>query len=87
MKKQITQKDRVVRHILDFGSISSFEAFREYGITRLSAIIYILRHDEMMPIKAIAESTINRYGEPVSFFHYYLKDSEYERKLKEEGKI
>jgi hypothetical protein len=85
--KKLTQRDRVIQHINDFGSISSLEAFREYGITRLSAIIWTLRHEEEMPIDSIGETILNRYGDKVSFFHYYLKGSAYEKQLKEEGKI
>lgn len=84
---KITQRERVIQHIEDFGSISSLEAFRDYGITRLSAIIWLLRHEDLMPIESIGETILNRYGEKVSFFHYYLKGSEYEQQLKEEGKI
>ena len=84
---KITQRERVLRHIEDFGSISSLEAFREYGITRLSAVIWLLRHEDELPIESIGETILNRYGEKVSFFHYYLKGSAFEKQLKEEGKI
>ena len=33
----------VLKHLEDFGSITSWEAIKEYGATRLSAIIYNLR--------------------------------------------
>jgi hypothetical protein len=83
----MTQRERVLRHIEDYGSISSLEAFREYGITRLSAIIWLLRHEDELPIESIGETILNRYGDKVSFFHYYLKGSKFENKLKKEGKI
>ena len=40
----MTQKDRILRHLKDYGHITSWESFSEYGITRLSAIIYNLKH-------------------------------------------
>lgn len=69
----MNQSERVLRHLRDSGSITSFEAIREYGFTRLSAIIFNLKkdgyrfEDEMI-------GTVNRYGEKVSFKRYILKE-------------
>ena len=41
--KELTQEDRVLRHLKQIGHITSWEAIKEYGITRLSAKIYNLR--------------------------------------------
>ena len=41
MKK--TQADRVLQYIHDFGNISTFDAFTDLGVTRLSARIFELR--------------------------------------------
>ena len=41
---KMTQKERILRHLVDYGHITSWEGFVEYGITRLSAIIYNLKH-------------------------------------------
>lgn len=38
-----TQCDRILRHLKDFGSISSLEAVSEYGIMRLAARISDLK--------------------------------------------
>jgi hypothetical protein len=38
-----TQNYTVLKHLLDKGSITSMEAFSEYGITRLSAKVFDLR--------------------------------------------
>lgn len=32
---KITQKDRILQYIRQFGSISSYEAYRELGVTQL----------------------------------------------------
>lgn len=67
--KKLTQKERVLRHLTDFGSITSLEAIKEYGITRLSAVIYNLKKDGYV----LTDKTIkgkNRYGEPTHFKQY-----------------
>ena len=38
-----SQKTKVLKHLLRYGSITSKRAFESYGITRLSSIIYRLR--------------------------------------------
>lgn len=71
MGEQITnQKQEVLRHIKRYGSITSMEAFEKYGITRLSAIIYILRRE--YEIVTIMRTSINRYGNEVNFAEYRL---------------
>ena len=69
--KPLTQLDRVLRHLNDFGSISQWESITEYGITRLSAIIFILKH-EHYPITSEWIHSTNRYGEKSRYKKYYL---------------
>ena len=38
-----TQQDRILRYLEDKGSIASWEAIKEFGVTRLSAVIYNLK--------------------------------------------
>lgn len=71
MGEKITnQKQEVLQHIKRYGSITSMEAFEKYGITRLSAIIYILRRE--YEIVTIMRTSINRYGNEVNFAEYRL---------------
>ena len=69
----MTQSDRVLRHLRDNKTITTLEAIQEYGITRLSARIYILRkeghtiNDEWIEVK-------NRYGERSTYKKYILED-------------
>lgn len=72
----LTQKDRVLRHLKDFGSITSWESFTEYSITRLSAIIYNLKHIDGYEFDEEWQTRINRYGEKTSFKKYILKEKE-----------
>ena len=41
----MTQCEKVLKHMREHGSISTIEAFTEYGITRLSARVWDLRND------------------------------------------
>ena len=71
--KKTTQKDRVISYIKDFGSISSLEAFRDLGVTRLSAVIYNLKKDGYM-IDSKREYCLNRFGEKTMFSRYRLAE-------------
>ena len=82
MKKAITHKDRVLKYMQDYGSITSLDAIREFGNTRLSASIWLLRHEDEIEIDSIFESCKNRYGETVSYARYYLVGSKFEEDLK-----
>ena len=63
------QQQRVLDYMLQHGSITSMEAFRELGVTRLSAVICVLKR-KGYNIKSVTESFKNRYNEPVSFSRY-----------------
>ena len=39
----MTQHDRILRHLYDYGTISTLEGMTEYGIMRLSARISELK--------------------------------------------
>lgn len=65
-------RERVLKYIRDFGSITTFEAFTELGCTRLSEYIRQLRLAYDIQDTWI-EST-NRYGEKVQFKKYWLKE-------------
>ena len=73
----ITQNERIIRHLTDFGSITTWEAIQEYGITRLSARIFDIKEKGYKIIDQIEQST-NRYGETVNFKRYIL-DKEIEK--------
>lgn len=71
MSKEITQEMRVLNYMLDNGSITSWEAIKEFGITRLSAKIFNLRRDGYF-IENEWEHSINRYGDKVKYARYVL---------------
>lgn len=68
-----TQCQRILRHLKDYGEISSLDAMREYGILRLASRIHDLRK---MGI-AITSTTVskkNRYDEITHFKVYRLDE-------------
>ena len=70
---KITQKDRILEYIRKFGSISSFEAYANLGITQLGARIDQLKK-EGYEFKTEWESNTNRFGEKTEYKRYYLAD-------------
>nr|DAZ63911.1 MAG TPA: helix-turn-helix domain protein [Caudoviricetes sp.] len=67
----MTQNERVLRHLMDGGTLTQAEAFQEYGIGRLSSRICELRKAGY-PIAREFVTKKNRYGENVSFCRYWL---------------
>tara|TARA_Y100001978_G_C23304211_1_gene250803 strand:+ start:169 stop:465 length:297 start_codon:yes stop_codon:yes gene_type:complete len=64
-----TQKDMVLWHLKSFKTLTSYQAFKEYGITRLSAIIFNIRK-EGYSIVSNTESIKNRFNRTVDFAIY-----------------
>lgn len=88
MSKEITQETRVLNYMLDFGSISSWEAIKELGITRISARIFNLRKKGYF-IENEWEYTTNRYGDKIKYVRYTLnkeKTFDFSTKTQEMGK-
>lgn len=65
----MTQKERIVQYMDDFGSITTMQAFSDLGITRLASRIHELVSNGL-PIKKEMVSSKNRYGEEVHFMRY-----------------
>lgn len=70
--KRLTQCERVLRHIQDYGSITSAEAIQEYGIYRLASRISDLKKLGV-PISKEMVSGKNRYGERTSYARYSIR--------------
>ena len=69
----ITQCERILRHMKDYGSITSLEAVTEYGIMRLASRINDLRA-EGIAIVSETKTGQNRYGETTHFAVYRLAE-------------
>ena len=70
-----TQCERILRHLRDYGSITSLEAITEYGILRLASRITDLK-GQGYNISAERGKGKNRYGEPTSFAVYRLVEED-----------
>lgn len=62
----------ILLHLQEYGSINSWEAIKEYGATRLSAIIYNLRHNYGLKIINKEINFKDRYGNNASYVEYIL---------------
>lgn len=71
-EKVMTQNEKVLEYIKEFGSISTFEAFSELGITRLAARIYELG-EAGYDFDRETVKTTNRLGEAISYTRYSLR--------------
>ena len=69
----MTQNEHIERHLKKYGSITTMEAFTEYGITRISARIFELRKNGMN-ISDRWETKKNRFDEPVRYVRYTLEE-------------
>ena len=68
----MTQNERILRHLRDYGSITQLEAMQEYGIMRLASRISDLRRMGYNIERDLIASK-NRYGEATRFASYRLE--------------
>ena len=66
-------KPRIIQYMQVNGGITSQDAFKHLGITRLSARIKELR-ESGYNIKTLMIESTNRYGEPVRYGLYTLME-------------
>lgn len=80
--KKVTQKDRVQEHLEAFGSITTLQAFEEYAIMRLAAIIHKLRHSKGMVINTETIEGKNSFGERIYYGRYtFVREEDKQAKL------
>lgn len=68
----MTQCEKVMKYIHDFGSITTMQAFTDLGITRLASRINDLKNQGVQFTRTM-ETGKNRYGESVSYMRYSLR--------------
>ncbi len=66
-----SQIQDIIAHLRKYKSITSMEAIRKYGATRLSGIIFILR-DRGFGIETEMVQGKNRYGHITNYAVYHL---------------
>lgn len=70
----MTQCERVLQYMRDFGSINPLQALGDLGVMRLGARVYDLKRDGHNISRRMVTAK-NRYGEAVSFAEYRLEDN------------
>jgi hypothetical protein len=68
---KVSQKQRILKYMNDFGSITTYDAFKDIGCTKLTTRISELRQEGYLII-GTAETSTNRYGEKVTYNRYRL---------------
>lgn len=68
-----TKIEKILLHLLEYGHITSWEAIKEYGVTRLSAVIWVLRHKRNLIIKSERIEFVDRFGDKGHFVNYILE--------------
>lgn len=71
----MTKTQKVLEHLKVKKSITSMEAFKLYGATRLSAIIFVLRK-RGYDIATLDYDYTDEDGRPIRYGKYYLRNSE-----------
>lgn len=72
---KLTQCEKIIRHLREYGSISSLEAITEYGILRLASRVSDLKR-RGYNIVGETKTGKNRFGESTSFKVYRLTEKE-----------
>ena len=70
---KMTQKERIINYIKQFGSITSLDAYKDLGTTQLGARIDQLKK-EGYKFKTEWESGKNRFGDKTDYKRYYLEN-------------
>ena len=68
---KVTQKERVLTAMRNYGSISPWYAFNHLGNTRLAATIFQLKKDGHI-ISSTTETGKNKFGDDVRYARYTL---------------
>jgi len=68
---KLTQKDKILRHLKEIGAITPVQAFFDYSIMRLAAVIHLLKEDGFNISTTILKSQ-NKFGDKVSYAQYKL---------------
>lgn len=68
-----TQREKIINYLYGFGSITSWEAYRDLGITQFAARVKELK-EEGYQFTSKWENRKNREGKIVRFKRYYLRN-------------
>ena len=71
----MSQADRVLQYLEDGNTITTLNAFKELGITRLAARVHELKRDGHN-VKKNTISVTNRFNERCAVAEYYLGEND-----------
>ena len=74
-RARMTQHKRIMRHLYEHGTLTSMEAISLYGIMKLSTRVSELRARGEQ-IETVMCKGLNRYGDPVRYAEYRMKERE-----------
>lgn len=69
----MTQKEMIRNHLVEHGSITPMDAWKMYGVYRLSDVILKLRRMGMQ-IDTMEVKETNIFGDKVTFAKYHLRE-------------
>lgn len=67
------KETRLMKYLSEVGSITSMDAIKELGDTRLAATVFELRR-KGINIISTSETSVNRWGEKVTYARYVLQE-------------
>lgn len=70
----MTQKERILNHLKEYGSITPLQALSLYGVYRLSSCINRLKRKDGHKIVTRKTEGVNQYGEPTQYAEYVYVD-------------
>lgn len=73
LERKPTQRDKILAYIQQFGSITSWQAYSDLGVTQLGARIYELKEQGYIFSKTRVNTT-NRLGEKTHYDEYRLEN-------------
>lgn len=74
----MTQCERVLKYMRDFGSINPLQAMGDLGVMRLAARVSDLRKEGHKISRRMVAGR-NRYKEKVAYAEYFLEDNDGQR--------
>lgn len=69
----MSQTEQIIKYLKEYGTITSFEAYVDLGITQLAARISELQ-EQGYCFKRVRKQAKNRFGNYVSFIEYSLAE-------------
>lgn len=71
MSEKLSQKERIIKYMKDFGSITHRDAFMDLGMVSFTARMSELRREGYEFVQ-VEETGKNRYGEKTHYTRYFL---------------